>query len=70
MDLLRLAVIGTLLAILTSLGVALFHLTTGKGDSGKLLRALTWRIGLSVALLAALALAGHFGWVSPADFRH
>ena len=70
MDLFKLAVVGTLLAILTSLGVALFHLTTGKGDSSKMLRALTWRIALSVALFAILAIAGHEGWITPHAFGH
>jgi Protein of unknown function (DUF2909) len=61
-------VLGVLLLILTSLATALYHLTAGKGDSGKMLNALTWRISLSVALLALLALAGHFGWFTPHDF--
>jgi hypothetical protein len=65
LDLFRLVVVGTLLAILVSLGSALYHLTTGKGDSGKMLRALSWRIGLSVALLALLVLAGRQGWITP-----
>jgi choline-glycine betaine transporter len=68
LDLFKLAIIATLLAILTSLGVALFHMTTGKGDSSKMLKALTWRIGLSVALFALLAIAGHQGWISPHGF--
>ncbi len=68
MDLFRLAVVGTLLAILISLGSALFHLTSGKGDSGKMLRALTWRVGLSVGLFVLLFVAGRQGWVSPHGF--
>jgi len=65
LDLFRLVVVGTLLAILVSLASALYHLTTGKGDSGKMLRALSWRIGLSVALLALLVLAARQGWITP-----
>ena len=51
MELFRLLIIGTLLAILVSLGAALFQLGRKKGDPAKMLRALTWRVGLSVALL-------------------
>jgi hypothetical protein len=70
LDLFRLIVVGTLLAIIASLGTALFHLTTGKGDSGKMMRALTWRIGLSVCLFALLLLAAHQGWISPHGVGH
>ena len=65
MDPFRLAVIGILLAILVSLGTALYHLTTGKGDSSRMLRALTWRVGLSIALFALLLAASKLGWIAP-----
>ncbi|MBS0395042.1 MAG: twin transmembrane helix small protein [Proteobacteria bacterium] len=70
MDLFRLVVIGTLLAILVSLGSALYHLTTGRGDSGRMLRSLTWRIGLSVVLFALLIIAARQGWVVPHGVAH
>lgn len=65
MDVFRLLVVGILLAILVSLGSALFHLTTGKGDSGKMVRALTWRIGLSLGLFLLLLFAWSQGWIQP-----
>jgi O-antigen/teichoic acid export membrane protein len=58
-------VVIVLLAILFSLGKALFHLTSGKGDPNKTVRALTWRIGLSVALLLCMLMAAHLGWITP-----
>jgi hypothetical protein len=70
LDLFKLIIVVTLLAILLSLGVALFHMTSGKGDSSKMLKALTWRIGLSVALFVILAVAGHEGWINPHGFGH
>ena len=51
--------------ILISLGKALFHLSTGKGDSKALLHSLTWRIALSVMLFALLILAYYQGWIQP-----
>jgi hypothetical protein len=63
--LLRLLIIGTLLAIVVSLGVALYQLATRRGDSAKMLRALTWRVGLSLALFALLVLAARQGWIVP-----
>jgi Protein of unknown function (DUF2909) len=65
MELFRLLVLGILLAILVSLGSAFFHLSRGKGDSGKMLRALTWRVCLSVALFILLFIAARSGWIEP-----
>lgn len=65
MDLTRLLVIGLLFTIVASLGNALFHLATGKGDSRKMLRSLTIRVTLSVALFTMLMLAWRMGWISP-----
>jgi len=61
----RLLIVALLLAILFSLGTALWHLSTGRGDSRRMLRALGWRVGLSVALFALLFLAASRGWISP-----
>jgi len=64
MDLTRLAIIAVLVAIIGTLGSAFFQLARG-GDSQKLLRSLTWRIGLSVALFVLLLLASWMGWIHP-----
>jgi hypothetical protein len=64
-DPIKLVVFLVLAAIVVSLGVALFHLATGRGDSGKLVRSLTLRIGLSVALFVLLMLAWRFGLIHP-----
>ena len=65
MDLARLFIIVVLVAIVWSLGSALFQLSRGKGDSQKMLRALTWRIALSVALFLLLLLAWRMGYIRP-----
>ena len=55
-----------LVLILISLGKALFHLTSSKPeDAGKMVKALAWRIGLSVALFVLLLVAFHSGWIDP-----
>jgi hypothetical protein len=55
-----------LLAVVGSLGLGLYHLARGTPeDSGKLLRALTVRITVSVLLFVLLMLAWHFGLISP-----
>jgi pilus assembly protein TadC len=66
----RLIVIVGLIAIVASLGSALFHLSRGTPeDSGKLARALTVRIGLSLALFVLLLLAWYFGLITPHSFE-
>jgi hypothetical protein len=70
MDIFKIAVVAVLLAIVFSLGSALFHLARSKGDSsGKMVRALTWRIGLSVALFILLMIGWATGLISPHEIR-
>jgi cytochrome bd-type quinol oxidase subunit 2 len=59
-----------LLAIVASLGKALFHMSSGPEQSGQMARALTMRIGLSVGLFVFLFLAWHFGLVEPHALQH
>ncbi len=55
-----------ILAILVSLGLALRHLVKDDQTSGaKMLKFLTFRIALSVALFVLLPLAWLLGWIEP-----
>ena len=65
MDVIKILIIVTLFAIIFSLGSALFHLSRGKGDSKKMARALTIRVGLSVAVFSLLMLAWYNGLITP-----
>jgi cytochrome bd-type quinol oxidase subunit 2 len=65
MDLIKILVIIVLAAIVISLGSALFHLSSGKGDSKKMARALTVRVGLSLVLFILLMAAWAFGLIEP-----
>lgn len=64
MDLVRLLIIVVLIAIIGTLGSALYQLTRG-GDSQKLLRSLTWRISLSVGLFLLMLIAWRLGLIQP-----
>ena len=65
----RLLVLISLGAIIASLGSGLFHLARGtREDSGKMVRALTIRITLSIALFALLMLAWYAGLITPHGF--
>jgi hypothetical protein len=70
LDAMRILIVLTLLAILWSLGTALYHLSKGRGDSDKMLRALTWRITLSLGLFILLLVAGREGWIVPHGVAH
>lgn len=55
-----------LVGIVASLGSALYHLMTDRdGDSRRMVRALTVRIGLSVALFILLFVAWWAGLIQP-----
>ena len=59
-------VMAMLALILISLAKALFHLTSAKPQDGaRMVKALAWRIGLSVALFLLLIVAYYSGWIYP-----
>jgi hypothetical protein len=66
MDFIKILIIGALIAIVLSLGSALFHLSGGGPEhSKKMARALTVRISLSVALFVLLLIAWRLGLITP-----
>jgi len=66
----KLLVAIVLIGIVASLGVALFHLVHDrKGESKSMVRALTVRISLSVALFILLFIAYAAGWIQPHGLR-
>jgi hypothetical protein len=65
-ELIRIVVLVALAAIVASLGSALYHLSRGREqDSAKLVRALTVRIALSLALFALIMIAWYAGLIRP-----
>jgi hypothetical protein len=61
----RLLILVCLLAIVLSLGSALVYLVRDKGESKKMARALTIRVGLSILLFLLLIAAWLLGWIQP-----
>jgi len=59
----------TLLAIVVSLGKALVSMSSGPEHAARVVQALSWRIGLSVALFVSLLLSYHLGWIAPNTLR-
>jgi TRAP-type C4-dicarboxylate transport system permease large subunit len=68
---LKYLILAMLVLILISLGKALFHLSSNREDDGKkMVVALAWRIGLSVALFVLLIVAYYSGWIEPLHLSH
>ncbi len=53
------------LAIIGSLGSALFFLMRDKGKSNRTVHALALRVGLSITLFLLLIGAHYMGWIQP-----
>lgn len=58
-------IIIVMLIILFALGSSLFFLVRDEGKTNRTVKALTWRIGLSLALFLFLFLAFSMGWIKP-----
>lgn len=60
----KIVILSLLLVVLISLGSALVAMT--KGDtSDKMVRALSWRIGLSVGIFMLLLIGQAMGFITP-----
>ncbi len=60
-----LLIVAFLIVILWNLGAGLYYLLTDRGETKRTVNALTWRIGLSVALIAIVILGIYTGWIKP-----
>ena len=61
----KLIIIAFLVAILYNLGSGLYYMMVDKGEKDRMVRSLTWRIGLSVALILLVMLGIWIGVIKP-----
>jgi hypothetical protein len=61
----KVVVILLLFAIIGSLGSALYYLMKDTQDSHRTVRALTWRVGLSIACFLLLMVGAATGLIQP-----
>lgn len=61
----KILIVACLIGIVASLGSGLFHLVNDKGDSKRMVRALTVRVALSIALFILLFIAWSQGLIQP-----
>lgn len=62
-------VVALLLLIVGSLGSGLYFVLRDGSGSTRAVKALSWRIGLSVAAFALLLVAAWAGWIEPNAVR-
>ena len=65
----KILILACLVAIVASLGSALYHLVRDKGESKKMARALTIRVGLSILLFVLLLIAWSQGLIEPHGYN-
>lgn len=61
----KIIILALLAVVIFSLGSAMYHLVSKKGDSDKLIKSLTWRIGLSVFIFILLFIGQATGLITP-----
>lgn len=61
----KLIIIAIFLVILYNLGAGLYYMMVDKGETDRTVRSLTWRIGLSVALILLVILGIWSGVIKP-----
>ncbi|GAA6139259.1 hypothetical protein NBRC116583_30060 [Arenicella sp. 4NH20-0111] len=66
----KFVIIVLMIAMVVSLGIGLYHLlkSPDERDSGdKVVKALTWRIGIWIVLFGFIFLSIKMGWITPSN---
>jgi putative copper export protein len=63
----KLIIVAVLVVIVWQLGAGLYYMMVDKGATDRTVRALSWRIGLSVGLIVLVAIGIFTGIIKPHD---
>ncbi len=66
----KLIIVAFLAVIVYNLGAGLYYLMTDRGQSDRMVKSLTRRIGLSVLLIVLVILGIWLGIIKPHDIGH
>jgi hypothetical protein len=66
----KLLIIAVLVVIVWNLGAGLYYMIVDKGTTDRTVRALSWRIGISVALILLVCAGIYTGWIKPHGIYH
>jgi succinate dehydrogenase/fumarate reductase cytochrome b subunit len=61
----KLVIIGFLLLIIYNLGAGCYYMLHDKGASTRTVKSLSWRIGLSLALIVLIGIGIKTGYIQP-----
>lgn len=61
----KIGIIAFLLFIIYNLGAGCYYMLTDKGGSDKVVKSLTWRIGLSILLIILIMIGIQTGLIQP-----
>lgn len=61
----KLVIIAFLIVILWNLGAGLYYMMVDKGTTDRTVKSLSWRIGISVALILLVSLGIYTGVIKP-----
>ena len=61
----KLIIIGLLAVILYNLGAGLYFMMVDKGKSDRVVKSLSWRIGISIGLILLVILGIYTGVIKP-----
>ena len=65
----KILIVLLLFAIIVALFSGLFFVIKDEGNSKRTVNALTWRVGLQLALIVVLVVAFFMGWLRPHDIQ-
>jgi len=66
----KLLIIAVFIVILWNLGAGLYYMMVDKGTTNRTVKSLTWRIGISVALIALIAIGLLTGYIKGHGIYH
>ncbi|OGT58475.1 MAG: hypothetical protein A3E01_09670 [Gammaproteobacteria bacterium RIFCSPHIGHO2_12_FULL_63_22] len=66
----KLLIIAFLIVILWNLGAGLYYMMVDKGTTDRTVRSLSWRIGVSVALIVLVSAGIFTGVIKPHGIYH
>lgn len=69
MTLQKLLIIAIFIGVVYNLAAALYYLYKDQGGTNRTVRSLSWRIGLSLALIALVMVGILTGWIEPHGIR-
>jgi hypothetical protein len=66
---LKIIILAAFAVIVYNLVAGGYYMLTDQSKSDRVVRALTWRIGISIGLFASIGFAIYMGWIQPNEVK-